>query len=329
MGFQVGCTGLIRYVTPLVSPMNGVRKRFRAATSLQGALPGATPPSGILVVNKPQNWTSFDVVNKIRSVLEKHLRQHETASVAAGPVEASTKAATRHRDRRFRLRVGHSGTLDPLATGVLVLAVGPVYTRQLRDLQQGRKQYRATFQLGAATDTQDCTGQVLERSSYEHLKEYGVDEINRLLQSAAFTGKIMQQVPAYSAVRVQGQRLYELAREGRINSINELPSRTITIFEARCEHFDSQQGTGTLFLDCSGGTYVRTLIHDMGRRLGTHAHMTSLVRLRVGSYSLDESNEHCLRTVEELSDPERILACLQSTNVSSTTSTSSERAASQ
>jgi tRNA pseudouridine55 synthase len=315
MGFQAGCLGLTRYAASLVMPMAGARKRLRAATSLRGTLPTSVSPRGILVVNKPPNWTSFDVVHKIRSVLERHLRQQETA---AAPARANEEeAAVCQRRRRFRLKVGHGGTLDPLATGVLVVAVGAEYTRRLGDLQQGRKQYRATFQLGAATDTQDCTGTVTEQSSFEHLRECGIDDLNRVLQSDTFNGSVLQQVPAYSAVRVQGQRLYQLARSGQTDALNELPTRNVTIFEARCEYFDGQQGTGTLFVDCSGGTYIRTLIHDLGRELGTHAHMTSLVRLRVGPYSLDDAEKPCLRTEEELSDPQRVLSCLRTEDLPS------------
>jgi len=315
----VGGSGVSGFALgPALGSMPGSRKRSRAVSDLRCAARSPKEPSGILIVNKPQNWTSFDVVNKVRATLEKYLRQHEAPTAASPPAgvgKSSSGSGAGRRSRRFRLRVGHGGTLDPLASGVLVLAVGAQYTRQLWEFQRGRKQYRATFKLGSATDTQDCTGEVIARSSFEHLREYDVEALNRLLQSEAFHGAIVQRVPAFSAVRVQGERLYDLARAGKADAIGELPSRTVYVFEARCEAFDARQGTGTLFVDCSGGTYIRTYIDDLGKALGTHAHMTSLVRLRVGPYALDDVSMPCLQTEKELSNPEKILSCLQAVSL--------------
>ncbi len=233
------------------------------------AIPGAprgrrpTAPDGLLVVDKPAGWTSHDVVAKLRGL-----------------------AGTR--------RVGHAGTLDPMATGVLVVGVGRA-TRLLTFLVGADKEYTATVRLGVATTTDDAEGEVLA--------ETGVDRIDAGLLAAAaarLTGPI-QQVPAtVSAIKVDGQRAYARARAGEHV---ELAARPVTVRELELGEprpARTVDGTGVLDVDlrvvCSSGTYVRALARDLGVALGVGGHLTALRRTRVGGWSLASA-----RTLDDLS----------------------------
>ena len=204
--------------------------------------------NGVLIVNKPRDFTSFDVVAKLRGIL------HER-------------------------RIGHGGTLDPMATGVLPIFVGGA-TRAADMAAAQEKEYIADFALGYATDTQDSTGTQTARSDKQVLQ--------RDVQAAvdAMQGEQQQLPPMYSAVKVGGKRLYELARKGV--EIERTP-RPITVHEAELLAFDAPSQTGKLRILCSKGTYVRTLIHDLGETLGTHAVMTALQRTKSGQYTLAQS----------------------------------------
>lgn len=201
---------------------------------------------GILLMNKPQGFTSHDVVAKLRGIL--HTR-----------------------------RIGHGGTLDPLATGVLPVLVGGA-TKAADFAAAQDKEYVAGFTLGYETDTQDVTGEVLRRSGQTATR----DEV---MQAAArFLGAQQQVPPMYSAVKVNGQKLYDLARKGKEV---ERPARDIFVREMTLMDFDEASQQGTLRLTVSKGTYVRTLVCDLGASLGTFATMHSLVRTRAGAYPLD------------------------------------------
>lgn len=205
-------------------------------------------PDGIVVVDKPAGWTSHDVVARSRTVL-----------------------GTR--------KVGHSGTLDPDATGVLVLGVGRA-TRLLRFLTLLPKRYTATIVLGVETTTLDASGEV----TAEHdMAGIGPDDVHRA--AASLTGDILQVPPMVSAVKVGGRRLHEIAREG--GEVERAP-RPVTV-----HRFDVAP-TGdplrwTADVECSSGTYVRTLAADLGTALGGGAHLTDLRRLAVGSFTVDEA----------------------------------------
>lgn len=201
---------------------------------------------GILLMNKPQGFTSHDVVAKLRGIL--HTR-----------------------------RIGHGGTLDPLATGVLPMFVGGA-TKAADFAAAQDKEYVAGFTLGYETDTQDVTGEVMRRSGQTATR----DEV---MQAAArFLGAQQQVPPMYSAVKVNGQKLYDLARKGKEV---ERPARDIFVREMTLMDFDEASQQGTLRLTVSKGTYVRTLVCDLGASLGTFATMHSLVRTRAGAYPLD------------------------------------------
>ncbi len=202
--------------------------------------------NGILIVNKPEGWTSQDVVSKLRGVF------HEK-------------------------RVGHGGTLDPMATGVLPVFFGRA-TRAVEFFEHADKKYVATLRFGQITDTQDITGNVLES------REVLVSEadIQRVLPK--FVGKIEQIPPMYSAIKIGGKKLYELARAGK--EIERKP-RQIEIFSLKMVHLDGCDWR--LTVHCSKGTYVRTLCHDIGLALGCGGCMASLERVAAGVYTLQES----------------------------------------
>jgi tRNA pseudouridine55 synthase len=205
---------------------------------------------GLVVVDKPAAWTSHDVVARMRKVYGQR-------------------------------RVGHAGTLDPDATGVLLVGLGRA-TRLLRYLQEAGKAYRARVVFGVATDTLDASGAVLEQAEMKLTK----DQVVRAAQ--AFVGEIEQIPPMVSAIKVDGRKLYELARAG---AVVERAARPVRIDTLVVEDFlDGAYPEATIRIDCSSGTYVRTLAADLGTALGGCAHLGELRRLRVGSFTVDEAN---------------------------------------
>ena len=219
--------------------------------------------NGIIVINKPSDWTSHDVVAKLRGIL------HER-------------------------RTGHGGTLDPMATGVLPVFVGRA-TRAVEFIENADKEYIAGIKLGCTTDTQDTTGNILTTCDYRISKEQLLSVLPE------FTGEIAQIPPMYSAIKQNGKKLYELARKG---IETERKPRNITIFELELMEFDGNEGK--LRIVCSKGTYVRTLCHDIGEKLGCGAVMSSLVRTRVGEFrienavNLEDASEDKLMAVDSV-----------------------------
>jgi len=203
--------------------------------------------SGVVVVNKPSGPTSFDVVRRVKGLFKAK-------------------------------RVGHTGTLDPTATGVLPICVGEA-TKVAGFIADGEKEYEATVRFGQVTDTQDAAGRVLETRPIEGVTE---DRVREALRS--FVGLIEQTPPMYSARKIEGKRLYELARAGE--EVERAP-RTVNVDEARMTFF--QPPDCGIFVRCSKGTYLRTLAHDLGARLGCGAHLRELRRVRVGPFGIDES----------------------------------------
>ncbi len=201
---------------------------------------------GILNVHKEKGFTSHDVVAKLRGILKQK-------------------------------KIGHTGTLDPDATGVLPVCLGRA-TKVCEYLTDRSKTYTARVRLGVVTDTQDLTGQVLE----EHPVHVTREELERAV--TAFTGEIWQTPPMYSAVKVNGKRLYELARKGLEV---ERKKRRIMVYSCDVSDFKAEDRTFTMEVRCSKGTYIRTLCHDIGERLGCGAAMASLVRTQSGIFSLE------------------------------------------
>ena len=204
--------------------------------------------NGILCMNKPQDFTSFDVIGKLRGIL--HMK-----------------------------RLGHTGTLDPMATGVLPILVGTA-TKACDILPNQDKTYQATVVFGKATDTLDIWGKPLQDHPEQHVTEAALRAI-----LPEFLGDITQLPPMYSAVSVNGKRLYELARKGETV---ERPTRTVHIDAITLDAFDETQQTATLTISCGKGTYIRTLLSDIGQRLGGDAVMTALTRTAACGYPLQE-----------------------------------------
>ena len=202
--------------------------------------------NGILVIDKSAGWTSQDVAAKLRGVF------HER-------------------------RVGHGGTLDPMATGVLPVFIGRA-TRAAEFLESAEKEYVAGLRLGVVTDTQDTSGNILETHPVAVTRE----EVQAALRQ--FLGPIEQIPPMYSAIKINGQKLYELARRGQ--EVERKP-RSITIHEL--ELLEGADADYLLRVRCSKGTYVRTLCHDLGRALGCGGCMSSLRRTRAGSFTLSQA----------------------------------------
>ena len=203
----------------------------------------AAPVDGVLVVDKPAGPTSHDVVARVRKLF-------------------STR------------RVGHAGTLDPPATGVLLVGLGRA-TRLLRFLQSLEKVYTATVVFGASTTTQDATGEVVERRPCAFTEE------GLRAEAARFVGDLEQIPPMVSAVKVDGEPLYRAARRGE--TVERAP-RPIHVYDLTVGSFDPEANTAEIRVRCSSGTYVRTLASDLGDRLGCGAHLSSLRRLAIGSF---------------------------------------------
>jgi tRNA pseudouridine55 synthase len=205
-------------------------------------------PEGVLVVDKPAGPTSHDVVARVRRLF-------------------STR------------RVGHAGTLDPPATGVLLVGLGRA-TRLLRFLQDLEKVYAATVAFGVSTSTQDATGAVLRR------QPCGFTEDELRAEAHAFVGDIEQVPPMVSAVKVGGEPLYRAARRGEVV---ERAARAVRVYDLAVESYDEGAGRAGILVRCSSGTYVRTLASDLGDRLGCGAHLSTLRRLAIGSFSASEA----------------------------------------
>ena len=176
-------------------------------------------------------------------------------------------------------KIGHGGTLDPMATGVLPIFVGGA-TKASDYAAAQDKTYEAGFTLGFSTDTQDTTGTVTERSD----RRVTLDEVRAALNT--FLGAQKQVPPMYSAIKIDGQKLYDLARKGKDV---ERPARDITILDIALLDFDEQAQKGAFRVTCSKGTYVRTIVHDLGQKLGTCAAMHALTRIRSGVYTLAQA----------------------------------------
>ena len=206
----------------------------------------------VLLINKPLEWTSFDVVRKIRSAIKIK-------------------------------KVGHAGTLDPLATGMLILCTGK-FTKRINEYMAQEKEYTGTFTLGATTPTYDLESEPQDFKDYSSVTP---EQLQAIAQQ--FTGEIMQVPPMHSAIKKDGQRVYELARQG---ITIELEPRKITIKEFE---FTSIELPVLHFrVVCTTGTYIRSLANDVGKAAGCGAYLSSLCRTRIGGFTLDQS-----MTIEE------------------------------
>ncbi len=214
---------------------------------------------GILLIDKPLEWTSFDVVKKIRNVLKYK-------------------------------KIGHAGTLDPLASGLLILCFGN-YTKRIEDIQSQSKTYVAKIELGKSTPSFDLETAVDAEKAYDHVN---LDTINEVLQD--FQGEIQQVPPVYSALKVKGKRAYDYARSGEEIV---LKARAVRIYALQIIEFEPP--FLSLQIECSKGTYIRSLANDLGKSLGTLAHLVELRRTDIGAYSVESAHAPTVfKTEEEL-----------------------------
>lgn len=208
----------------------------------------------VLAFDKPIGWTSFQLVSKVRNTLCNHLQEK-------------------------KLKVGHAGTLDPLATGVLLICTGKA-TKTIENLQAGKKEYLATLQLGATTASYDLEKPIDATYPTEHITRTLIDETLK-----NFVGQIEQVPPVFSAVKVDGKRAYALARKG--HEVNLKP-KSLVIDEIEVVQFVPETMTLILRIACSKGTYIRALARDIGEALHSGAHLTALRRTRIGQWTIDK-----------------------------------------
>lgn len=206
----------------------------------------------ILAIDKPLGWTSFDAVKRLRGAIQRRLHVK-------------------------KFKVGHAGTLDPLATGVLIVCTGRA-THSIESLQNGSKEYVATLRLGATTPSFDLEKEIDATYPYEHITEEMVKNV-----LPRFTGRILQVPPVFSAVKIDGNRAYDLARKGE-----EVKLKAKPLVITELEVVDFTPPSLTLRIVCSKGTYIRALARDIGEALDSGAHLTKLVRTRVGETTLDK-----------------------------------------
>ena len=220
----------------------------------------------VLLINKPLNWTSFDVVRKVRNLVKIK-------------------------------KVGHAGTLDPLATGLLIICTGK-FTKRINEFMAREKEYTGSFTLGATTPTYDLESEPVNFKPFDHLTE---DEIKKT--TSQFTGEIMQVPPAHSAIKQQGKRVYELARQGK-EVVLEPRKLLISEFEIT----DIALPVVSFRVVCSTGTYIRSLAHDFGQALGCGAYLSSLCRTRIGEFKNEDamSMEEFEKTIDKNKTPTTI-----------------------
>ena len=212
---------------------------------------------GILLVDKPANWTSFDVVNYVRKLVAQNSSQ-----------------------KPKNVKVGHAGTLDPFATGLLILLVGKEYTKRAGEFSKLDKTYEVTAILGKTSSTGDPEGEITEVTGPQPSEREIKDVFTR------FTGEIKQIPPAYSAIKINGQRAYKLARAGKEVVIEP---RKVRIKSLKLVNYNFPEVTFTA--DVSSGTYIRSLVEDLAKALGTGAYTSQLRRTQIGNFSISNSQQ--------------------------------------
>ncbi|WP_271784349.1 tRNA pseudouridine(55) synthase TruB [Aquimarina algiphila] len=207
----------------------------------------------ILLIDKPLQWTSFQVVNKLRWLI-------------------------RNQFNIKKLKVGHAGTLDPLASGLLIICTGK-FTKRIQEFQGQAKEYTGTIMLGATTPSYDLETEIDQTFSTDHISNESIQKV-----TTQFTGEIEQYPPIFSALKKDGKRLYEYAREGEAV---EVSSRKITIDTFEITRIELPEVDFRVV--CSKGTYIRSLAHDFGKALDSGAHLTVLRRTKIGSFSVEDA----------------------------------------
>ncbi len=230
----------------------------------------------VVLINKPLHWTSFNAVYKVKFTIKQYLSPETYINHVPGVISTQKK-------EKFRLKVGHAGTLDPLATGLLIICTGKE-TKNIDKYQAEEKEYTGTFVLGATTPCYD-----LEK---EIDKYYPTDHITKeMIQTAAqkFTGTFDQVPPIFSAIRINGRRAYKIARSGKTA---EIQAKTISITKFEITRIAMPEVDFRIV--CSKGTYIRSLARDFGEELNSGAHLSALCRTRIGNFKLADA-----MTIEE------------------------------
>lgn len=217
------------------------------------ALPEEFTEGKILLIDKPLTWSSFQAVNKVKWSLKKHLGLK-------------------------KLKVGHAGTLDPLATGLLIICTGK-FTKRIQELQGMEKEYTGTFHIGATTPSYDLETEINQTFDISHIDE---SRVQQTVQE--FLGEIDQKPPVFSAIKKDGKRLYEHARKGEEV---EIASRKTTVYEFELTRIALPEVDFRVV--CSKGTYIRSLAHDFGAALGAGAHLTALRRTKIGEFNVADA----------------------------------------
>lgn len=207
----------------------------------------------IILIDKPLHWSSFQAVNKLKWAIMK-----------------------KYRLKKFK--IGHAGTLDPLATGLLILCTGK-HTKQIPQIQDAPKIYTGTIALGATTASYDLETEIDATFPTEHITPELIEQVRE-----QFVGDLIQAPPLFSAIKKYGKRLYELARKGETT---EVPKRAITIHALELSLIGEKELS--FKVHCSKGTYIRSLVHDIGKALGSGAHLTSLRRTQIGAYAVAQA----------------------------------------
>lgn len=209
----------------------------------------------VLLIDKPLEWTSFDAVNKLRYAIRKNLNIK-------------------------KIKVGHAGTLDPLATGLLIICTGK-FTKKINEYMGQEKEYTGIIRLGGTTPSYDLESEIDKVYPTEHITEEAIRHA-----TAQFTGDIEQVPPLFSAIKKDGERAYELARKGEDV---KLKSRVVNIREFEITHIESNDVH--FRVSCSKGTYIRSLANDFGKALGSGAHLAKLRRTRIGEFSVEDATD--------------------------------------
>jgi len=231
---------------------------------------------GLFAVNKPLDWTSNDVVSYIRGILERDTRNRGGKTTRVGS----------RRNKSRIVRVGHGGTLDPLATGVLVVGVGRG-TKELQTYLKGSKKYFARGEFGFETETLDKGGNVTTTAPFDHITTESLLDV-----IPSFKGTLQQKPPIFSAIRVKGKRLYEQALDGKTSDDIDIQPREVHVYNLELlNRQETHLPSFDLDIECGGGTYVRALVRDIAYELNSVATTTVLTRTKQGQFTLDDTLE--------------------------------------
>ncbi|XP_055032872.1 pseudouridylate synthase TRUB1 [Misgurnus anguillicaudatus] len=233
------------------------------ATVPNGSLSKLQSLNGIFAIYKKQGPTSADVLNSLKKTLLK---------------EAGVANPNPRKRKKQPLKIGHGGTLDSNASGVLVVGIGEG-TKMLTTMLAGSKKYIAVGELGKATDTLDATGNVIEEKNYDHITKEALEE-----KFKQFTGEIMQVPPLYSALKKDGKRMSVLLKQGQ--EVEAKPARPVTVYNLTLQDFSPP--LFTIDVECGGGFYVRSLVDELGKALSSCAHIKELTRTKQGQFTLEE-----------------------------------------